>query len=350
MTKTSFDTLDVPRFSRRWWGGAARTLLPVMLVTVLIWVYADLEFTDTEDFSAKLQLTTGRSNRLELLSANELVVTFTLRGNRSGLDAFRQKLADRDSLITFDVSAGRSAGDHGLSLVDILAGATDVDEAGLAVADASPEMINARLDRQLHVSVPVDFVHSNATLVEQPKLTMGILVAESRWKDILQAHPKPTLKTANVDLKDQPSGKQVPVEATVLAFIGDLPVRPDQETVTFNVEISQRTATRSIPVTVLVTTPPAWQETWRQYDLLRKDPLEWRPKITVGGAKQDLDQLQPDHVHAFVVLTEDDKKPVDSWLEREVEFRLPKGLDIRLIGEKPTVNFKLEKRPVSTGP
>ncbi|GAF97127.1 unnamed protein product, partial [marine sediment metagenome] len=93
MTNGSFDSLDVPRFSRRWWGGATRTLLPVMLVTTLIWVYADLEFTDTEEFSAKIRLTVGKTNGLELLSGSELAVTFTLRGNRSGLDAFRGRLA-----------------------------------------------------------------------------------------------------------------------------------------------------------------------------------------------------------------------------------------------------------------
>lgn len=350
MTNGSFDSLDVPRFSRRWWGGAARTLLPVMLVTTLIWVYADLEFTDTEEFSAKIRLTVAKAKGLELLSGSTLPVTFTLRGNRSGLDAFRGRLAERDAPLTFDVSAGHGPGRHPLRTADVLAAAAGLDEAGLSVLAAAPSVIHVWLDRQIHVQVPVEFVYSNAALAEPPKLTMGVRVAVSNWSEILRAHPKPTLKTANVDLKDQPSGKPIPVVAAVVAFIGNVAVQPDEETIRFTVEITRRTAARTIDVTVLVMTPPDWPDTWRQYDLVRKDPLEWRPKITVRGAKRDIEKLRPEDVLACVVLTETDKEPVSSWLEREVQIRLPRGLQLELTGQRPKVSFKLQKRPAATEP
>ncbi|GAF98290.1 unnamed protein product, partial [marine sediment metagenome] len=51
-----------------------------------------------------------------------------------------------------------------------------------------------------------------------------------------------------------------------------------------------------------------------------------------------------------VVLTDTDKEPVSSWLEREVQIRLPRGLQIELTGQRPRVSFKLEKRPAATEP
>ena len=55
-------------------------------------------------------------------------------------------------------------------------------------------------------------------------------------------------------------------------------------------------------------------------------------------------------MQAFVVLTEDDKKPVESWLIRQIEVRLPRRLSLSLVGTNPSVSFKLEKAPAATPP
>ena len=53
-------------------------------------------------------------------------------------------------------------------------------------------------------------------------------------------------------------------------------------------------------------------------------------------------------VQAYLVLTDDDKKPV-SWWSRQVEVRLPQKLNLSLLGAPPTVTFKLEKLPGGGG-
>lgn len=343
MVKMTFDSLDPSRFSRRWWLGCARTALLVTIVTVLIWVYADLEFTDTQQLRATILLTADSNQDLVILSKRDIEVTFTLKGNRGALDLFQQKLSADGAVIPFNVASNHAHGRHSLSTAEILRNAAGAFEAGLIVVDAAPAIVDFHLDRRVRHDVPVEFVYSNASLVEAPKLTMAVSVAASQWQEILATQPTPTLRTVNVDLAGKPSGERLEIEAQVVPFIGDVRVEPAGTTVLVPIEISQPTATRTIAVTVRVLAPPDWTDVWREYDLVRKDPLEWRPKITVSGSKKDLEQLGPDSIHAYVELTETDKDPV-SWLERDVQLQFLKGLQIQLVGETPKVHFKLQER------
>ncbi len=343
MAKTTFDNLDASRFSRRWWAGCARTALLVTIVTVLIWVYADLEFTDTQQLRATILLTADSNQDLVILSRRDIEVTFTLRGNRGALDIFQQKLSAGGAVISFDVAGNHGDGRHALGTAEILRNAAGAFEAGLIVVDAAPAIVDVHLDKRVRKEVPVEFVYSNASLVEAPKLTMAVSVAASRWQEILATQPTPMLRTVNVDLAGKPGGERIEIEAQIVPFIGDVRVEPAGTTVLVPIEISQPTATRTLPVTVRVLAPPDWTDVWREYDLVRKDPLEWRPKITVSGAKKDLEQLGPESIHAYVELTETDKDPV-SWLERNVQLQFLKGLQLQLVGEPPKVHFKLQER------
>jgi hypothetical protein len=49
-------------------------------------------------------------------------------------------------------------------------------------------------------------------------------------------------------------------------------------------------------------------------------------------------------VQAFVELSEDDKQPVESWLERQVQIRFPPDTQLQLAGEAPMLQFKMVKR------
>ena len=95
---------DVSRFSRRWWIAGLHTLFWVVLVTVLIWIYADMEFTDTAKIIATIKLDTGESGQLELLSRTELPVEFEISGSRSSLEDFQRELDEAGALLSYDVS------------------------------------------------------------------------------------------------------------------------------------------------------------------------------------------------------------------------------------------------------
>ena len=111
-------------------------------------------------------------------------------------------------------------------------------------------------------------------------------------------------------------------------------------------EITQRTQTKQLLVSVGTISPPAWSwdGTWDKYKLQGEaDSLEWRKEITIRGAKKDLDRIEAKDIDAYIELTEDDKEPV-SWLSRPLIVSFPPGLAVELVGDPPAVSFKLVER------
>jgi hypothetical protein len=352
MTGHSFYRSDPPRFSAAWWAEGARNLLWVALVTILIWVYADMRFTDRRTLIATLRLTAPAASKLALISRGDVAVDFIERriqfkveGSRERLDRLEREFHDA---VVWDATRDYGPGEHAVNSRDVLNADPQIANQGLRVISTEPASIPIRLDRLVHQVVPVDLVVSGAELAALPQApSVGVMAMESQWKKITEQTPSPVLKTKQVDLSAQPVGKTVEVEFEIFPQIADIPVRLDQNTVKVPIEIRQQTATKSFMVTVRVLAPSEWDDT-RKYDLVKKDPLEWRPEITVTGSKTDLDKLDPKDVDAYVQLREDDKKPMETWIARAVSIRFPPGLAVQLAGEPPQVNFRLDKRPAES--
>ncbi|MDY6913742.1 MAG: hypothetical protein SVT52_04715 [Planctomycetota bacterium] len=355
MTKIRVYTEDHPRFSRRWWLTQGRNLFWVAVISILIWIYADIEKSETWDYSAKIRLNTEQAGNLMLLSEDnkagvtfkEVDVTFKVAGSSSNLYEFGRWLKSKAAILEHDVSVyGPSETPHVIRAEQVLQRAGGLEKFGLTVNTISPSVIEVKLDRRIRVSdIPVQFDYIGATLDADPVVSpqqVDIFVAESLWKIIQKLTDKPVLKTRQVDLRNEQTDK--PLE--VIPSIAGVAVEPETKTVQVAVRISQRIDTKSLRVAVGVVTPAGWGEdgTWAEYALVRKDPLEWRPQITVRGTKKDLDQLRPEDIQAHVVLGDEDKKPVASWLERKVVIRFREQLKLELVGGNPTVKFKLQKR------
>jgi len=358
MTKLRFHTREYRRFSRRWWFSGARSAFWIAIVTALIWVYADMEVTEPADLRATITLTAGNNPNLVILSTKRVEVAFKVRGNHSSLAAYNRELKKAGSLIVYDVSDRSPGRRHIIRIADILKDEGGLAKAGLTIESASPEILSLDLDRRILVGdIPVEFVYTGATLVGPAAVRpakVPVRVAETRWKEIATqlAGKKPSLKTVAVDLKNHEKDKPIKVPAEIISSIADVPVEPETTSVTVTLQISELTDTKTITVGVRVDCPPDWMEddTWTQYTLVRKDPLDWRKKITLAGPKKDLDRLGLNGVDAYVTLLDSDKKPLASWLSREVKLRFPKDFQLKLIGDKPTVNFKLVQRPAPSPP
>jgi hypothetical protein len=96
-----------------------------------------------------------------------------------------------------------------------------------------------------------------------------------------------------------------------------------------------------------VVEPVSWlsptDTTWKEFQFVRQDPLEWRKQIQVAGPRQDLEKLKAreQEVTAFITLTDEDKKPT-SWTTRIVTVSFPPDLAVKLAPtENPTVQFKM---------
>ncbi|MGB2820671.1 MAG: hypothetical protein WBF17_06790 [Phycisphaerae bacterium] len=350
MTKRELhDILEPGRYTRQWWLTRAQNTLWVLFVTVLVWIYADVEFTDEMEMRATIQLATPPSGKLVLLSARRVVVNFNVQGRRSALERLEQRLSMPETVIRHQVSKG----DSQIAARDILNRSTIFQAEGLTALSASPSTIQIRLDTKIRVpDIPIKFEYTGAfpseVAVEPPR--MSIQVAKTDWEKIRKAEPDPVLRTVSVELRGVQSDK--PFAVDIIRRIGDVPIEPDQPQATVTVKIAQLTETEEIVVAVQMVSPTAWLEdgTWKEYVLKRKSAAEWRARIQVSGTRKDLDQLKPGQVQAFVVLTDDDKKPIESWDKRDVVVHLPRNLDLSLLGTAPSVSFKLEKVPAAGVP
>jgi len=345
--KWSFDTQEEVRFSRHWWLRSARNLVWVVLVTVLIWIYADLEFTRKEDLSATIELTTG--GKYALLSSTMVDVTFKVAGSSASVEAFQKRLG----ALRCDVSAyGPRDYPVEAPTTDILQRAVSFSQAGLELLSAVPGTISLRIDEFRTEELEVRLDSSGAVVTEEtitPK-KVKVRVARSQWEEILQQNPAPFLKTQPVKLQEIESGRPFPVEIEPL--VGGIRVEPHPKTVEVKVTVSELTDTRSFAVSVGLQFPPTWAEdaTWAQYSLERKDKLEWRPQITVRGPKKDIEALTPEKVEAYVDLTEEDKNPTGTWWKKEVVVRFPRDRKVELVGSAPTVEYKLVRRSAPPPP
>ncbi|MCK4275649.1 MAG: hypothetical protein KAX78_03990, partial [Phycisphaerae bacterium] len=212
MSKTRDYTEEATRFTRQWWLDVGRNLIWIALVTVLIWVYADMQHTDTEQMTATVLLTTGGSKSMVILSKPDIQISFKVRGSRSDLERFKEKYAEAKLVITFDVSRDYKPGKNlAIPTLGIVRGALDLEKLGLEVVSVWPDTIKGvHMERLVLKELPVVLAYTGATLAEKPKIVpekAKIRVTEPAWTAIQKALPKPVIKTENLDLKQvQPGG------------------------------------------------------------------------------------------------------------------------------------------------
>jgi hypothetical protein len=336
-----FNMIEPDRFSRAWWLVRGRDLLFVALVTVLVWVYADVEFTDEMDFRTTVHVGVAPGSNLVLRSESRVEVTFQASGRRSSLERLERRLAAPGTVIRREVTQDQRE----IDVRDALNRDPFMQNEGLTVLSVSPGTIPVRLDEKIHVpDIPVEADFGGAFVSDQQvtPAKVGIHVAKSDWQQILQAGGRPVLRTVRIEMKAVEPGE--PVEVQIIRLIADLPVEPDQPTVKVRAKVTRLTEPKELTVPVQVVVPTSWLEdgTWKQFTLTRRDRAEWRIKIQVSGTRKDLDQIKSEDVLAYVTLTERNKQPV-SWDTQPVEIRLPRDLDLKLVSTRPEVNFKLEK-------
>ena len=349
---------QAPRFSREWWLDSAKIAFWVMIVTILIWIYADMEFTQSADVAMTIRLNTAGSAETVVTSKSTAEVTFQLRGSRGDLDRFTKKF--RGQVVNFDLStlpdfhAGpRQAIPSVLALESI----PEVRKWGLWVVSGSPVTIGGiNIEKLEFRELPIEFIFKGVELAELPKAAVKVGAPASRWP---LRQPNPRIRTVEKDLTDLPVGEDQKVKFQLISAVGAESVKLKADTVTVSLQVVRRTAaaTETIPITVRIITPAEWTDetgVWVQYKLVRRDRIEWLTEITVTGPRKDIDILKTDKtktVDAYIVLTESDTEPIDSWSSRKVTLRFPPGLQIQLASGQvePTVQFRLEKR-VTTPP
>jgi len=341
------------RFSRRWWIARGKTPLWVVVVTVLIWVYADLEFTKTQDIKENVYLDLQTGPNMALLTENSIRVALKVQGNANAIEQFERTLKAQNYRLSVDISDVR-IGLSRMSGEDLLSRSEEFKKSGLSIVPGTIQTQRIELDRMVEETVPVKFEYTGAKLLAQAThvdpQTVQIRCASRQWADIQKATSNaPVIRTQEVNLRDRAPGKPQSIKVPLLPQIGNVPVELDKTAVTVEFQISHATETKSIKLYVDLLMPQAWgdDDTWEKYKLQKFDPVQWNPEVNVTGSPEALEQLlsRGKDIEAFIKLTDDDKTPVDSWITRGVIVLFPPDLNVELApGKHPEIKFKLVKQ------
>lgn len=377
MARSRYDPREVERFSRAWWLAGLRSGLWVVVATLLIWVYADLEFTDTADFTATLMLASEGRDDLAMrdVDANDplelrgtdlaaVEVTFRARGSRGAINLAKEKLAKQGGIIRYDLTQAATpyqVGVHNLNLQELLNASDPIASAGLTVVSVSRP--NARtlplaLDRAIRVpGIEVVFQWTGADLERWQAFParVDLTIAEGYWRKVQAEAPRPQLYTERVDLQNAPGEPNTPVTVSIEPRIGreGYPVRLSQPDVLVEYRFSEQTSEATLKVPVRLLIPHTWAEdnTWQQYILRKRDPAAWLVSLQIRGPRKDLERLKPEDVDAYVVLAEQDKRWLESWDTKAIQVHFAAGYEsLQLVNQPAPLSLKLEPRPAGGTP
>ena len=342
------------RFSKQWFKQTFHTFLWVAIITILIWVYADIQFTDQKEISARLRLRVDVNEGMVLLSKKEIPVTFRVKGNRHYVNRFRDLLDKKGSLLEYDVARAKRfiPGIYFDRTSEVLSSLPELRNSGLEIVSVRPARVKIHLDKLAIIKdIPVRFDYVGAELdgkaIMKPDRVTLYLPASSRKR----INPsKITLITRRIDLSDTPAGVEntiKDVEILPPAGIEQAFIKPPTVSVTFKVR--QQTGQKTFVVQVKYLAPPSWltDGTWQKYKLEVKPTETWRREIVVSGNRVDLEKLTPEKINAYIVLTDEDKKR--DWWPGKIHVEFPKDLNVRLAKPVPDLLYRLIKRPGTPG-
>ncbi len=353
---------EEPKYSRSWWTRQLKNLGWVALVTVLVWIYADMEFTDEMEFSATVRLVASADN-LALLEARggemrevqgvEQEVTFRMRGSRGSLERFRTWLDTHQRTIVCDLTDRYVKGKRTYSpaVGEIVTSSTPADEFGLAFVSASEDTAATTMEERAKRMVPVTFVPRGGAPGDEPTIEPGkvaVLASLSTWDTIQAATDQNPTIQATYDLSDVEPGKQVTVPARVIPEIAGLAVivSPDTVKVTLKVTVQDLPQRMDLKLIVRLQTPHTWgsDNTWTEYRFEANDDFWWQKEITVSGPRTEIDKLRARQkdVDAYIELRDDDKDK--GFISKTVNVRLPEDINVEIIGSLPTVQVRMVKR------
>ena len=337
------------RFSRKWFYASLRSLGWVAVITFLIWAYADLHFTETEQVRVRLVIhSASAGNSMIVIGPSEITVTFRVKGNKHSINRLKGRR------LTYDAARDLGPGIWtDLSVAGLLAGLDELRAGGMEIiAVDEPEKLTIQVERtKAFPNVPVepDYIGgepADKAVIEPGKVDLFVPV-----NPITTDMQAPGSLKVRIDLTGLKQGESIERRFAVQLpprVVGAV-IRPSSVMVAL--KVAERPADRIFTVPVRVQSPTEWlvDDTWARYKLDKKDALEWTKPITVTGNRIDLEKVRPEDVRAYIVLTEDSKQPVESWLSGKVHVELPEALNVRAL-PVPPVSYRLQKRSAAPPP
>lgn len=320
-----------------------RTFLAVAVLTLAVWVWADLEQTDEGEEQVPVQINVPANFTVRELAPESITVTFT--GPSGEIQDLKASATDR--VCRFDLTEAQLGSDRlvlpardGFKhwakrrvVVD------DVKDDRDDIPDGEIHVTVVRIVR-IKVRVQPQVTGAEATAATASPHEVTARVAESDLKALPDTK---RFVVALLDIDVVPEDLQVEQEVTLDRHLGGadgIEASFDPPIVKVSARFQSAVTTKRLGrFPILIVAPP---EMLNRYRIVFQPEAERWVELEVEGATPAVERLKPQDIRVQLVLTEDDKPNPGSWLPREpVVVGLPPG--IKLAKPVPTVNFNLEK-------
>lgn len=338
------------------WGQRLATFGWVAFVTVLAWVWADLERTETEYFTARIRVVAPTQSDIRIVSPGPegVELRFRIRGPSGRIDEFlrtmrQDEAAGVDPTYVVEASRDWAPGQRELDTERLLNDWPRLRDAGLTAETPSRDTITVAVDRWVTTTARVRLRTSdNAALVGQPTLEPADVRIRVPQTKLDQVGEEPVLNTEEVDLAALSAGPKKEYPVRLSRGIAGVPIElPETTQVLATFDIGERIATRQLTVNVQLT---ASAEVWARiieegYRLEREGSppyVAWRPTLTIRGSRVEIDKLKPDDdVMAYVKVTDAVLLVTETYPSYKVRVVLPPGVTLQ--DAPPEVAFRFRQ-------
>lgn len=331
-----------------------RTAVVVLVVTLLVWVFAENESLRQEPWDGRVRLDPAREDRLITpLGVGQDwdgSVRLTVEGSAAAIDRFKS-LADGSIVLSAGAELPIVEGEHVVEMATALRQHAAVRTSGVSVLDADPPVLTLRVDRLTDREVPVVVEAQDAQFAgpATPSSATAVLRLPARLVETLPSDAQAVARLSAAAVASLSPGRLELVRGVrlsppaVVAGEGGVSLTP--QTVDVSVTVRSRTDSVLLPtVPVHVRLPAVELGRWDvrvSGDTVLRD-------VRVTGPGEAIARIQSNElpVVAVVPLTFED-------LERGIESKpavfSPLPTPLVFEAENSVVRLEIRRRPEADG-
>lgn len=329
-----------------------KTMVWVVPLTLLIWIYAEREQLATEDnIPARIDVKSSDPKLVATLMqpGGEKTIMLTLRGPRSQLDRVKLELSRNNAGIPIDVGSGLEPGKtHTLFTLDQVVSNPMFASNGVAVLDASPKTLNVDVDRLVERQVPVvapDNVPGLASATFTPP-TVTVTAPEEKFQSLQGVPLVAVAQLVGLPILKQPGDNYAPVSVPI-----SLPPALQGEHVTFtpdNVKASLVVKQADVSYTLINVPVQIYGSYFALQDAHLSNFRPTLPSVTVVGPPQAIETLKnlPPEAQpvAVVEITHEDTVTPGPKTKTPIFIKLPDGVHVAKDSADQTVTFTVDSK------
>jgi len=333
-------------------------IVPVVLLTCLIWIYADQRTTDTAIETVHLTLDVPKGSKLipTLAGPNgngkEVDLQITLSGQRSRLEAFRKELAavkfELTYLVELDNPKATEIVRNSHKIIEQLLASNPRFQAVSAVSvdEVSPPELRIKLDRWISPLVAVKVLSGTITTgtIEVFPKQAKVTLEKSVFDRLDPEERRVILVDLENHLRNRPEDTVIDDEFSIPQILAGHAVTTDPTHVKVRLKILQQYETKPFKFLRSQVMGMGPLDLFEEYRVQIEEP---NSNITVAlrGPVSVMQGLRQEDITPFIRLDHEDTVHEEAFFSREVQFILPDKrikIDTDEI-PRPRIGFKLVK-------